>query len=538
MPGWPNVGRADENRLLEALRQGDAHAPASLYDAYADRLTDYAYGQLRDLDAAADAVHDAMVTAQASANRLSEPGRLRAWLYALTRYQCVARAAGRTATGLTGPQPGLEDAEDPELAAVVVDALGELSRPEREVLELSVRHGLSGGEVSVVLGLTTRQVGARLNRARDHLENAGAAVVLARVGRAHCPAVSAMLDSYEGPVGVALRRRLSKHISGCEVCVEGKQRHVSAGRLLDLVPIMFPPLSLRRRVVDTCVNPDRGETRVLIAGRSEKFDGEGFPVTAAFPAQEKRGRRAAPRRSRRALPVVAALACAVAAAGTLAWAAGSEEPGKIKIEAMRPPSTQPLLNPTDGPLQDPAEETPEEPDTVAETPESDPEPTARPQLSARPTSTVSQPRPTATKTRAPRPGAPALSLSCPGDMGDTGGDVIWVSARNAAINWTATVTGGVSVSSTKGRLKAGATGRVTVNVEDPKSSGSATIAFRSAGGNPVCRVSWRGEDPGSPPNGVPEPTPPVRTPTPTPPASPSPPDSNAPGQGGEAANPS
>ncbi|WP_155336100.1 RNA polymerase sigma factor [Acrocarpospora corrugata] len=518
MPGWPNVGRADDHRLLEALRQADAHAPASLYDAYADRLTDYAYTGLRDLDAAADAVHDAMVTAQSSVHRLKEPVRLRAWLYALTRFQCAARAAGRTPTG---PAPMLEDAEDPELALAVHEALGELSRQEREVLELTIRHGLAPAEVGAVLGLTARQTAGRLARSRDHLENVAAAVVLARIGRAHCPELSAMLDSWDGPLSALLRQKLTRHIPGCELCLEGRQKHIAAGRLLDLVPIMYAPLSLRRRVVDTCVNPDRDQTRVLITERADRFDPEGFPVTTEFKA--KRGRRGKPERRRargrrRALPIVLALACAVAAAGSLAWVSGQEAAGSIRIEAMPPPSAEPQLAiPSDGPIQEP-EPTPE-PTPVEE--DQEPAATAVPESTPAAPATVAprptpKPTPKPTRTRGSRPTTPALSLSCPGDMGDTNADVIWVTARNAPITWTATVSGGATISARRGALKAGATGRVTLSVNDPDEAGSATIAFRSAGGNPTCKVWWRGEDAQTPPDGVPDPTTTPRAPSPSP----------------------
>ncbi|MEO3857057.1 sigma-70 family RNA polymerase sigma factor [Acrocarpospora sp. B8E8] len=521
MPGWPNVGRADDHRLLEALRQADAHAPASLYDAYADRLTDYAYTCLRDLDAAADAVHDAMVTAQSSVHRLKEPIRLRAWLYALTRFQCAARSSGRTATGAA---PAVEDAEDPELNLAVHEALGELSRQEREVLELTLRHGLAPAEVSAVLGLTARQAAQRLTRGVDHLENAAAAVILARVGRAHCPQVSALLDSWDGPLSALLRQKLTRHIAGCEVCAEGRRKHVAAGRLLDLVPIMYPPLSLRRRVVDTCVNPDRDQTRVLITERADRFDREGFPVTAEF--RQKRGRRAAPDRRRargrrKVTPIVATLACVVAAAGSLAWVSGQDAAGSIRIEAMPPPSTQPQLDlPSDGSIQDPEE-------TPAEIPSEDPPesstaaPGSAPAVQPTP---IAQPRPTPTptKSRTARPTSPALGLSCPGDIGDTTGDVIWLTARNAALSWTATVSGGATISARKGRLKAGATGRVTLTVSEPGEAGSATVAFRSVGGNPVCKVWWRGENAQTPPDGVPQQTTTPRAPSPSPTVSASP----------------
>uniref|UniRef100_UPI000AB4B28C RNA polymerase sigma factor n=1 Tax=Microtetraspora niveoalba TaxID=46175 RepID=UPI000AB4B28C len=97
MPAWPNVSRADERRLLDALRRGDAEALAGLYDAYADRLADYTHSLLDDQDRAADAVRRTFVAARAGVRRPKDPARLRAWLYALARSRCPARERGRAA---------------------------------------------------------------------------------------------------------------------------------------------------------------------------------------------------------------------------------------------------------------------------------------------------------------------------------------------------------------------------------------------------------------------------------------------------------
>ncbi|WP_181871437.1 sigma-70 family RNA polymerase sigma factor [Sphaerisporangium album] len=276
MPGWPSVGRTDDQRLAEALRRAESRAVDGLYDSYADRLNDYASSLLDDPDAAAGAVHDAFVTAHGRAGALREPTRLRAWLYALTRYQCTARQGrtpphGTALDGLTG------DEDDPELAAIVRESLGELGQKEREVLFLAVRHGLSTSEVGAVTGLTSRQTATKLARATDHLENAAAAVVLARTGRAHCPDLSALLDSIDGPLPQPLRRRLVRHIVGCKECTEGRHRRVSAERLLDTVPVAFPPLSLRRRVAETCARPERDAVRAAIMPAVGVLDKNGFP---------------------------------------------------------------------------------------------------------------------------------------------------------------------------------------------------------------------------------------------------------------------
>ncbi|TMR17064.1 sigma-70 family RNA polymerase sigma factor, partial [Nonomuraea turkmeniaca] len=322
VPGWPTVDRADDQELVEALRRVDADAPAKLFDSYAERLYDYAFSLAGERDLAADAVHDGLVTAQGCVERLKEPGRLRAWLYALARFQVQSRLAHRNTP--TQQLPDLEEQADPELADLVHETLGDLGGTEREVLELSLRHGLTPSEAGAVLALTSRQAAAKLGRARDHLEIAAAAVVLARTGRAHCPDLSAMVDSWEGPLTPLLRRRLSGHIGGCEVCTEGRHRQVSAGRLLDMVPVAFPPISLRRRVIDTCLSPDRGATRTLIMDRGDTFDRAGFPVTT-----ERRSRR---RRPRRLTPVVLAGAAVLAATAAMVMINGGKAANNTALQ--------------------------------------------------------------------------------------------------------------------------------------------------------------------------------------------------------------
>ncbi|GAA3551667.1 hypothetical protein GCM10022419_034960 [Nonomuraea rosea] len=482
MPGWPTVDRADDHELVEALRRVEADAPAKLYDSYAERLHDYAFSLSGERDLAADAVHDALVTAQGCVERLKEPARLRAWLYALTRFQVRARMAHRSGTPAQGmPLPELDEQEDQELAGLVHETLGELSGNEREVLELSTRHDLTPSEVGAVLGLTSRQAAARLGRARDQLEIAAAAVVLARTGRAHCPDLSAMVDSWEGPLTPLLRRRLSGHIGGCEVCTEGRHRQVSAGRLLDMVPVAFPAISLRRRVVDTCVNPARDQTRTLITDRGDSFDRTGFPVTV-----EHRSRR---RRPRRLAPVMLAGACVLAATGAMVAINGR---GASNSTALRPPATPTAelsASPTPEPVIDTDEITPEP--TPSRTPSGKVTPSGRP-AATRP-STRPAAAPTATRRR-PVPGA-RLRASCPRAI--DGAAKIGLSARNASVSWVATAAQGLDVFPASGSIKAGGSVAIWVTIVDPNGSGSGRVSFTSNGGTATCSLSWNGRDPQS-----------------------------------------
>ncbi|MET8333551.1 sigma-70 family RNA polymerase sigma factor [Streptosporangium canum] len=571
MPGWPAVGRTDDQQLVGALRRADAQAPAKLYDSYAERLNDYAHSLLGDRDAAAGAVHDALVIAHGCVERLREPGRLRPWLYALARCAAGTRAPRRPA-----PAPEFDDRDTPEereLVALVHEALAELSGQEREVLELSLRHDLSTGEVGAVLGMSSRQAATRLGRAREHLENAAAAVVLAKVGRAHCPDLSAMVDSWEGPLTTMLRRRLSSHIGRCEVCLERRDRHVSAGRLLDMVPVAFPPLSLRRRYIETCVNPDLAGARAAVVEAGDRFDRAGFPTPAerrakgrrwagprdAGPEQGRdRGNRrqpaeprratpdtgthrqpAEPRRAavparrrgarRRTAPVIAAAACVLAATCVMVVIAGRDPAGGPVRRAEAAPGREPALitlepgpgwgSPADpAPLPTPTPAPERAGRTVqARTPVPTPGP-ARQATPRRPVPERSRAARTPTRPPAPTPTAGRLTVSCPTDIGEGAGQ-IRLSARDAALSWSATTSGGLNVHPRRGRLKAGAGAMIWVTAADPAESGTGRVAFTSAGGGSSCAISWESPEPevSDPPSDPP----PLPTEAPTPAATPS-----------------
>ncbi|GAA4594374.1 hypothetical protein GCM10023194_61080 [Planotetraspora phitsanulokensis] len=499
MPGWPDVGRTDDHRLLEALRRGDAHAPASLYDAYADRLNDYAHSLVHDEDLAADAVHDSLVIACGCVDRLTEPARLRAWLYALARTRSAARTGGRTPQHVLAPHTAPDEApDDPGLAAVVHEALAELGQPEREALDLAVRHELSTAEIGAVLGVTSRQAAGLLSKARAHVENAAAAIVLARTGRAHCPDLSALVDSgvgaswRDGPLSAALRKRLSRHISGCKICAEGRERHVSADGLLTTIAVAYPPLSLRRQVIDTCLAPEYEQDRAAIVEQGGVFDRRGFPVAPAGRSGGRRAsRRRVPRDRRRSRTTFILLAAVfvfgTAGAATLIY--GQTPEGRL--EAMTPPFSEPPDTLVPLPEDDPSETAePEETTPAPATPSPTPSASPRARVTTSPAGTRPSRTPPARVT--PRPPRPALDLGCPGDLGAATSGVITLTARNVAVDWTATTHDGMSITPNQGRIKAGASSRVTVTIVDSASTGGGIIAFRSAGGNPTCRLSWSG----------------------------------------------
>ncbi|MEV1201848.1 hypothetical protein AB0J07_17840, partial [Microbispora rosea] len=293
-----------------------------------------------------------------------------------------------------------------------------------------------------------------------------------------------------------------------------------AERLLDMIPVAFPPLSLRRRVIESALHADRRDgataaTTATTAIATAEFDRRGFPAPAGrraehVPAEHGRAehgraeRRRVGSRPLRTAPVMLAAVCVFGAAGGLALVSGqapAERLEAIRVSPTAAPEGPALENPA---LEDPASEEPvlgpEESGPPSATPGASPDETPPPDDSPHSAATApphttapsgrSRPSPTSTR-RAPRP---ALTALCPGDLGGSTGASITLAARNAVIEWTAVTSGGIAVSPRHGRLRAGASGRVTLTVVDPGVAGRGVVTFASSAGRPSCRVAWDGRE--------------------------------------------
>ncbi|WP_395106611.1 sigma-70 family RNA polymerase sigma factor [Actinomadura sp. SCN-SB] len=95
MPRWSTSDVAADRRLVQRLNDGDANALAALYDAYAERLYDYALSMTGEYRIAADITHDTFIDAARRAPRMRDHQRLRSWLYGAVRRRCVQRARSR-----------------------------------------------------------------------------------------------------------------------------------------------------------------------------------------------------------------------------------------------------------------------------------------------------------------------------------------------------------------------------------------------------------------------------------------------------------
>src|ERR1700728_3699220 len=79
------------DQIVASLRAKSPGALAELLDSYGDQLFQYCWCMLGSRDIAQIALRDTLVVAEANIARLSVPGFLGSWLYALARIECLRR---------------------------------------------------------------------------------------------------------------------------------------------------------------------------------------------------------------------------------------------------------------------------------------------------------------------------------------------------------------------------------------------------------------------------------------------------------------
>ena len=204
-------------------------AAAELLENQADRLYLYCWSVLRSRETAQIALRDtllALLNEVTGLNEVTEPADASgSRLYSLARAECGRHRAVPAADADEAPVClGRNDADN---RLVAWNAAMSLEPAEFEALELGTRHQVDLGEV---LGLPADQAQALLARARQNLERALGAEVLARRGHP-CPDRAEVLAGWSGTMTPELRDRVLAHATGCEACTEARPRNVSAARV-------------------------------------------------------------------------------------------------------------------------------------------------------------------------------------------------------------------------------------------------------------------------------------------------------------------
>jgi DNA-directed RNA polymerase specialized sigma24 family protein len=314
----------------------DGWGRAAAYDAYADGLHTYALWSLRDHDAAVDALYCAFVIADRNVTQLRQPDLIQPWLYAILRRECAARTAGthRAPAPVSGRRPAPPGAADlggsldqlerslrrAEFHSLEWSEAEGLTAAHREILELTIRHGLDSRGLGLVLGLNQAgprdpartgaggrhgagggPVGAQgfgvLADAWRELERSLAAVAVARglreadPGTQHCARLAELIFGWTGRLNAVLRGPLTDHVDHCSRCQNYLHTVVGTPAAPTILPFVAAPRSLRDLLLnelnDSTVAARAGVDHLAIAARAARFTPEGFPALAD-PVQHRR----------------------------------------------------------------------------------------------------------------------------------------------------------------------------------------------------------------------------------------------------------
>ncbi len=166
----------DLDALVGGIRERSDRAFSDLHRVMADRLVSYAYGMLRDRQAAEDAVQQAFLELAGTASSFRGDGRaLRAWLYRSVRFNCLDEVRRRTRHPEQPmehlPETATPDTDtcvslDPELE----EALGQLNEQQRSIIVLKHVLGFSGDEIAHILGSNRAAVYASAARSERRLK--------------------------------------------------------------------------------------------------------------------------------------------------------------------------------------------------------------------------------------------------------------------------------------------------------------------------------------------------------------------------------
>ncbi|GAA0335350.1 hypothetical protein NE235_14645 [Actinoallomurus spadix] len=500
-----------EDRLLvDGLRSGDPGAIGAMYDTYAVRLYDYCWFQLRNRETAQLALRDALLAAEAHIGELRAPERFGPWLYALARIECRRRRP----PGVLHPDLPIarHDQDDVDLRVIAWRAVTGLPVLSQELLDLHHRHSLGPSDIAGVVGLPVREVADLLAQARELLEAAVIAEILAHEDVFECDDRAAILRHRRGELRDDVREVLVGHGIACDACAAHLPRTISTAKVCALLPHAVPPDSLRGQVTGCFTDPRLAGYRLFAAARLRTFGARGFPRQHG-PGRVHRPVREA-RWPRGLAAAAGAVVTAVGIAAVCQWISRDTRHTPLVTGGASPPHAR---VPSPGPIGPPAVGRP-----VAAT------------FALNPRDRAAAP-----------PGRPAALTPTLGDgwiyvapahlsLAPGGSGVIRVQAAGGGPGgWHAVVTGAVTVEPAEGSIDLlPATVRVRAPADGP---GEAVITFWPGGARVVVDWGAPSAPPASPPSQPPSsppstptqpPSPPPSTPTQpssTPPPSPPPP---------------
>jgi RNA polymerase sigma-70 factor, ECF subfamily len=175
---WSVLTAEEQASLAQQIRLGDPAGEETFVRLFGERIRVMMLARLRDADVARELTQDVLLASWRAIReeRLRHSERLAAFVHGIARN--VLNNYSRARAGEPAMQSLSRDAErvpapdpdpDSERRALVSAALGRLGADDRQVLTLTLVHGLPPRDIAVRLGLSAEVVRARKSRATKRI---------------------------------------------------------------------------------------------------------------------------------------------------------------------------------------------------------------------------------------------------------------------------------------------------------------------------------------------------------------------------------
>ncbi len=243
-------GQQSDEELARLAAGGDERAFSDLYNRYFPEVFDYAIRISRDRDIAALVLQSAFLRLYQTLQSGALPPSVKLQLFAGAHHDLAERMRSRRSSVIEGEEafvvadparlaravPGLELHE---LTRLAWQAARELKPEDYELLDLSIRRGLSDEEMAAFMRTRPQSVQARLDRARAAFEQSFSSLVLLNYGRRACLDLDFLIA--EDKWSSSLRRRILQHVAACPVCQTTRRAYISAAEAFSAIAVAPGP---------------------------------------------------------------------------------------------------------------------------------------------------------------------------------------------------------------------------------------------------------------------------------------------------------
>ena len=175
-----------DEKLIRRFQDGDERAYVELVNRYKDKLINFIFNYLGDLESSEDVVQETMIKLYQKKHYYKEIAKFSTWLYTIAKNLAnteLRKRKQRKTTLLSqfskddktyelpsnDPEPGQEIQTD-IVNKIIRDAVDQLSEKFKIVIVLRDIQGLSYEDISEIINVPIGTVKSRINRARLQLQ--------------------------------------------------------------------------------------------------------------------------------------------------------------------------------------------------------------------------------------------------------------------------------------------------------------------------------------------------------------------------------